>query len=815
MLRINFVLAWRNFWKNKLYSFINVVGLSIGISACLVIFLIVKYEFGFNREVTGANRIYRLYSSFSGAFSAENHGVPNAVGEFVSSQFPIVESSAAFHTYYTNVEIPVGTERKDFEGEKGVILSGPEYFTVFEDYTWLTGSPQKSLSQPFQVVLTRSQGEKYFGKVLPQEMLGNEIIYSDSLSVTVSGVVEDLGFLTDLRFTDFISASTIEKSWLKNNYQLDDWTSTNSNSQCIIKIKQGVSEQDLTILTEKISKGYKEHSDDNGWVYTSKAQPFNDLHYNATLGTFDNGYPAAHKPSLFLLIGVALLLIVIAAINFTNLETAQAVTRAKEVGIHKVLGGSRSRLMVHFLIKSVLIAAFAVLIALPLAEAALNYFTEFIPKGVDLDLTQPAVLGFLCVVTLTVGILSGAYPAFFLSSFLPVLALKNQISSESATTRTSYLRRLLIVFQFSFAQIFIAGTLLLGAQIRFMMNKDLGFDKDAILTFETPWWGTNPGKRVVLRNELERQTEIGQVSMHSATPSSSGYNSAIVKFNNGKEELETNAYRKFGDANYLPLFGIKLIAGRNFVQSDSVKEFVINETYSRILGFGNAHDALGKIIEYEDKLYPIVGVVSDFHTKSLHSAVDPVIMATDEMKNLGSFSVRLSSTHSKGELGALVNRIETIYKKYYPDEKFKYAFLDDTIASFYSAEERMTKLVRTATAVAIIISCLGLFGLASYTTLQRSKEIGIRKVVGASAANIVSLLSREFMLLVLIAFVISMPVVFWLANLWLDGFAYRTELGWPMLLLTAAMALTIAFITISYQAIKAARSNPVHALRSE
>lgn len=815
MLQINFLLAWRNLWSNKLHSFINIVGLSIGISACLVIFLIVKYELSFNNDIKDGERIYRLYSNFSGAFKTDNRGVPNAVGAFVKDQFSGLESSTVFHTYRTDVTIPLKNNNTNFESENGIIIAGPDYFTVIENYEWLAGSPEKSLEKPFQVVLTRSKGEKYFGRIEPQDMIGKELVYTDSLSVAVSGIVNDLPFRTDFNFTDFISYSTIEKSWLKGNLSSENWTSTNSNSQCVIKVKPGVTEADIKPLTDKISKAYRDHSKDVGWIYTSKAQPLSDIHFNTIVGTFDNGLPSAHKPTLILLIGVAFLLILIASVNFINLETAQSVRRAKEVGIHKVLGSTRGRLVIHFIINSVLVTALAVLLSIPLAETALTYFTEFIPKEVELHLTEISVLVFLVAVTLIVGLLAGFYPAFILSSFLPVLALKNQVSSGGRTSRTSYLRQMLIVFQFTFAQVFIAGTLILGAQIKYMLNKDLGFDKDAIVTFETPWWEQTDGNRKALRNELEQMSEIAQLSMHSSTPSSNGYSSAMVKYDNGKEKIELNVYRKFGDVNYIPLFGIKLLAGRNLVPSDTVKEFIINETYSKMLGFASPANAIGKILNYEDRDFPIVGVVRDFNTKSLHNPVDPVILA-NEANNFTTFSIRLNSIGKPAaDVKASMERVEAIWKKLYPDEKFKYEFLDDTIAAFYRSEKRTAKLLGTATTVAILISCLGLFGLASYTTLQRTKEIGIRKVLGASALSIVNLLSREFIILISVAFIIAVPFVYLAADAWLSRFAYRTSVGFTVFVITGIAAVVIAFLTVGYQAFKAARENPVTALRSE
>jgi putative ABC transport system permease protein len=558
----------------------------------------------------------------------------------------------------------------------------------------------------------------------------------------------------------------------------------------------------------------KIYDEKSNWDATNTfaAQPLADIHFNSETGIFDFSRSATHLPTMITLIFVAILLLVIAAINFVNLETAQAIKRAKEVGVRKVLGSSQSRLVAQFLCEGLLLTLIAIIVALPLTEIGLNSFKEFVPEGVTLNFLD--IIPFLAGSILFIGILASAYPAFVLSSFRPVQALKNQTSMSSSQSGTAFLRKALIVFQFSFAQILIISTLVVGWQIRFLLNKDLGFKKDAVIYFNTPWY-EDFSKKEVLANEISRIPEISEISMSNDPPSSNGWSSQSVKVNNGSEEVSVNAYRKFGDTQYLKFYNIELLAGRNLMASDTVKEYLINETMMKTIGFANPEEALDKIIIQGKKKFPIVGVVKDFHTRSLHDAIDPVMMA-NEQKNFSCFNIRFQTTNQSGDkLKAGLDKIEMAWKKVYPEVPFEHQFLDDTIKNYYKTEQRTSKLAKTAMGLAIFISCLGLFGLVSFTASQRTKEIGIRKVLGASVQQIVMLLSIDFILLVVLAFVIALPVALYASNQWLSSFPYRTDLPIWMFVVTGLAALLIAFITVSLQTVRAATVNPVESLRNE
>ncbi|MBL7856141.1 MAG: ABC transporter permease [Cyclobacteriaceae bacterium] len=807
MIKNILTVAWRNLLQNKLYSLINVIGLAIGVSACLVIYLIVTHELSFNRGFEGYDQIYRVHSVFKGVFSGLNRGVPAATGTAMKEQFTGIASIASFHGFSGTVVIPSLSEKNNLERQEGMILADPAFFDVFQNYEWIVGSPQL-LEKPFQTILTESRAKRYFGTAAPEAVIGKEIIYRDSLPTTVAGIVKDLPFNTDIDFQDFISISTIEKSWLKNEIQIDDWSNVNSSSQLFIRLDEQTAIEKIQSQMPILSSLYKAKSDwdvDNDF----KLQSLSDLHFNSESGIFDHSQSPAHLPTLGALLVVAILLLLIASINFINLETAQSFRRAREVGIRKVMGSSQTKLIAQFLTESLIITIFAVVFALPISEIALTFFNEFVPQGVEIRLFE--LIPFLISLIFIVSFLAGFYPAFALSSFLPAAVLKNRLSFGTKNSGSAFLRKSLIVFQFTFAQVLIIVTLIVGLQIRYLLSKDLGFKKDAIVYFNTPWHESHE-KKIALKNELEKTTGISKISLSSQPPSYNGWSSSTISYKEA-DEIKVNAFRKFGDSNFLNFYGIKLLSGRNLSPSDTVKEVLINETLLKQLGFATPHDAIGQQIDYNKKTLPIVGVVSDFHIQSLHNKVEPVIIA-DESKNFTCFNIQLENTQV-GSLPNALEKIETAWKKVYPNDKIHFEFLDETIKHFYKREQSTSKLARTAAMLAILISCLGLFGLATYTSAQRTKEIGIRKVLGATAQNIVLLLSRDFILLVLVAFLLAAPIAWIVGNMWLSKYPYQVEIKLWLFALTAVIAVVIALVTVGYQTLKVANDNPVNSLRNE
>lgn len=811
MLKNHLTIAFRNLKRNKVFSFINMLGLSIGISACLVIWLIVSFEFSFDTFHPDKERIYRVVSDFT--FSGEafhNSGVRGAMPKAVREEFTGLESVSALHQ--VNMKAMIADRKgnvKTFDETKTAIID-PQYFQIFK-YEWLEGNPKTALNEPFKVVLTEKEARKYFGNEGLKKMMGKTVDYanhSDTLSFTVSGIVKDWTENSDFAFNNFISFSTLQSAekW-KENYGIDDWGSTNGSSMMLIKLAKNTN---VSQIEAQFPSFIKKHIKDEPNSKSSFAlQPLANIHFNPIYGGISR---VAHLPTLYALMGVAGFLLLIAAINFINLSTAQSLQRAKEIGVRKVLGSNRRNLIFQFLSEAFLITLFAVIISLAISQPVLYFFKSFIPEGVALEIFSPQNLLFLILIALLTAFLSGFYPAWVLSSYQPVEVLKNQTSRKGS--RKSKIREALIVFQFAVSLVFITGTMIVGSQIRYMLNKDMGFNKDAIIFMHTDWRSESSARQVLMQ-KLRQIPGIKKASLSNSTPTQDGYSSTTIDYKEGGKDISTNVHRKSGDENFIGLYDIKLLAGRNIRNSDTLTELMINESYAKILGFNNPAEALNHSVEMDKRKIPIVGVVADFNVMPLREAMKPVFIGS-EAKHAHTVNLKLNTRNKEiSNFKETIARIEKAWKEVYPNDKFEYHFFDETIAKFYETEQKTAQVMSAATGVAILISCMGLMGLVAFTITQRTKEIGIRKVLGASVGQLVALLSRDFLKLVLLANVIAVPLAWYAMQKWLQDFAYKIEISWWVFALAGVFALLIALLTVSFQAIKAALMNPVKSLRTE
>ena len=823
MLQNYLKIALRNLLRNKVYSFINILGLAIGVSACLVIFLLVSFELSFENFQPDREQIYRVVSGFknddgsinvNGGLSAP---MPTAIRQDLSG----IENLAACHIWYPRVTIP--NDKKDTKNapktwkndNNEVLVCEPQYFQIF-NYEWLQGNPKNALKTPNEVVLTVGKAEKYFGKIPLEQVMGKQVFYKDSLIATVTGIVKELPKNTDFKFEDFISFKSIKaKNWRKE-FQLDEWTNTNSTSMCFIKIPEKSSPNATNAQFKTFLKKHLDLKDQWNIGRTLTLQPLSDMHYNPSIG--DNFSRQVHLPTLYALMGIAIFLLLIAAINFINLATAQSITRVKEIGVRKVLGSSRKSLIFQFMCETFVITSMSVFLSTLFVEPILWAFADFVPKDLTFNFLDPQIIGFLVLTTLITSLLSGLYPAWIISSYTPVASLKNQVSNGSS--RTAFLRKALITFQFTASQIFILGTIIVATQTHYMVNKDMGFKKDAIVHFYTDWNDTESGKKNILINKLKQLPEIETISL-GEVPAKNGYSMNRVTYFDGKKEIKLDVNRRSIDENYIPMFGLKIIAGRNITNSDSAKEFVINQTYAHILGFQKPEQALGKTLIYSggkgDIKLPIVGVVADFHLQPLNKIIKPLYLLS-ENKYESNINLKIRSNGQSAErFKGVLSKIEKVFKEVYPNnsQEFEPIFFDETIAKFYKREQQFAQILNTATGIAIFISCMGLFGLVAFTTQRRTKEIGIRKVLGASVTQIVKLLSKDFLKLVILGILIASPIAYWAMNQWLQDFAYRVEISWWIFALAGILAIAIALLTVSYQSIRAALANPVKSLRTE
>ncbi len=817
MLKTYFTIAYRNFIRNKVFSLINVLGLSIGISSALVIFLIVHYDFSFDKFEKDGSRVYRIVSNLSFAgnpifISGVTSPLPAAVKNEVSG----IDETIGFHKFNGNakVHVPRKNSEKPFQvnHQSDIIFADSAYFKLVP-YEWLVGKPETALIEPFKVVLTEGRAKIYFPSFPYSEIIGKQIVYDDSVTATVSGIVKDLKKNTDFIFKEFISQSTIPATGLVNNYSWTNWTNINGGSQLFVKLGTHTSVNSVEAQLKKILNKYSKASNENNNVTVYKLQPLDDIHFNSQYGTF--GDHTANRPTLYGLLIVAAFLLMLGCINFINLTTAQASHRAKEIGVRKTMGSSGTQLMTQFLIETLFITIISMLLSILMTPLLLKVFADFIPKNLEFNLLkQPFLLGFLFALTLLVTVLAGIYPAMILSKFKPVLVLKNQAYAGTASSRRSWLRKGLTVSQFLIAQVFCMATLITVKQINYLLEKDMGFKKDAIITVYTPFlWSRlerSNNKRYVLLDKIRQIPGIQMVSLGNDVPSASGWSSNSMKFKDGKKDIEVDVRQKFGDSNYLKLFNIHILAGRNIESSDTSKEFLVNETYMHLLGFQNPVEILNKQINN----MPIVGVMKDFNQESLHASVKPLAFSSN-MSICFNIHVGLKKQGVGGNWKTSIAAIEKTFRGFYPEEDFNYDFVDENIAKFYKSEQDISRLLKWATGLAIFISCMGLLGLVIYTTHLRTKEIGIRKVLGASVGQIVSILSKDFMRLVFLASLVAIPLSWLAMNKWLENFAYRTPVnGWLFVLGTLFMML-IALLTLSIQIIRAASANPADSLRTE
>jgi len=593
---------------------------------------------------------------------------------------------------------------------------------------------------------------------------------------------------------------------------MNTWTSVNGSSQLFVKLNKGIQptqiEKQLVALRQKYSK-------DEYMKTTNVLQPLSDLHFTGKYDMFSERQ--ANKTTLYGLLAVAGFLLLLACINFINLTTAQASSRAKEIGIRKTMGSLHSHLIFQFLGETFVLTTIATIVSLALAPLILKMFSDFIPAELSFTaVRQPNVILFIIVLILVVSVLSGFYPAMVLAKFKPVLVLKNQFSATSARSRKALLRKTLTVSQFVIAQFFVIATLLVAKQINYALNKDMGFKKDAIVTVQIPWNAPNEGQRMVLVNKLRSIPEIEKLTLGGQTPASQGYSTTSFKYTNGDKNIESMVEIKNADPLYFEIYQLKLVAGRYAIDGDSVdREFVVNEAFSKFLGFKNPADAVGKIIERGDRKVAIAGVLKDFHLKSVHSPIVPLVYSNISQYQRTIHLLLKPNSPEGGTWKAALQKIEQSWKQVYPEFDYKYEFFDEDIASFYKSEQNMSSLMKWATGLAILISCLGMLGLVIYTTNQRVKEIGVRKVLGASVTQIVSLLSKEFVLLVILAFVIASPLAWWAIRDWLNDFTYRTDISWWIFAISGLLMIAGALVTLSFQTIRSAMTSPVESLRSE
>ena len=807
MFKNYFKIAFRNLWKNKGFSAINIFGLASGLAICLLILFYVNNELGYDRYNAKADRIYRVDGDlqFGG-----NHFViaqsPDPVGPTLKQDFPQVEQFVRFRDHGG---IMVKKGNQNIEEDK-VIYTDSTLFSVFT-LPMIQGDPSTALVQPNSVVITESTAKKYFNST---DVVGKTMIIGDTGNYKITGVIRDIPKQSHFHFDFFISMYG-----QLSPYEINQWTSNNFNTYIVLKkgsnadllssqlndfVMRYVAPvfQSLNITPEEFKK------QGNYLHYT--LMPLQKIHlYSNKSGELEaNG----NIEYVYIFSLIAFFILLIACVNFMNLSTARSANRAKEVGVRKVLGSLRKNLIMQFLSESVLISFISLALALVIAALLLPYFNQLSGKDMTLDLfLKPWLLPAAILLMIVVGLIAGSYPAFYLSSFKPVQVLKGKLAKGF---KSSWLRSGLVVFQFCISIILVIGTLVIYLQLNYIRNKDIGFNRSQVLIIKNTDALGRQAK--VFEDEIKKLNGIENGTMTGYLPTS-GWRSDSPLFPDAttdtKNAVSTQIWRI--DENYIPTLGMKMVQGRNFsvnFPTDS-SGIIINEAALKLFGF---KDPLNRPLYYMNDFpkkdltkYHIMGIVKNFNFNTLREEVTPLCFLYQPQNSSMAFRV-----HS-ANMPNLISMIQNKFKSLAPEQPFSYSFMDEDFNKTYSNEQRMGGISMTFSALAILIACLGLLGLITFAAEQRAKEIGIRKVLGANGRNIVSMLSKDFLKLVFIASLIAIPLAWWAMNKWLQGFAYRIQISWWILVSAALLAVLIALATIFYQAIKAALANPVNSLRSE
>lgn len=805
MLRNYLKIAYRNLVKNKVYSFINIFGLAIGIAACLVISLFVQDELSYDRFNKNADRIVRVVfkANINGGKINESFVMPPTAQALKNDYSEVQEATRLRH--FGSPRVVIG--EKIFN-EASMAYVDANFFDVFT-IPLLKGNAKAALVQPNCVVLSKAAAQRYFGDINP---IGKIIHFkkgADAPAFRVTGLFDKIPSNSHFHFdllgsmaSDTESKST---SWLTSNYftyllltEGVDYKKLEAKLPATVEKYMGP--QILQAMGMSLSQ-FRTKGNELGL----HLQKLTDIHFYSE-GT--NELEAGGDIKYVYIFGaIALFMLLIACINFMNLATAGASKRAREVGVRKVLGSVKLELVRQFLLESILLTTFAVVLSMLLVQVALPLFNDLSGKNLRLDfMANPLSLAGLLVLGLVVGILAGSYPAFFLSSFTPVTVLKGRFVGSK---KTIGLRSGLVVFQFCVSICLIVGTTVVYQQLSYIQNKKLGYDKDQLLVLQNSWaLGKN---EAVLREELLKDSRVVNVTASPYRPAgpSNSNNSLAYPENNESQIMRTLQYGI--DDQYIPTLGMKMVEGRNFSKafaSDSAG-IIINEAAAKAFGWEN--HAVGHSITRNNsfkKVYKVIGVVQDFHFKSLHESIAPLLMVYE---NNWGLIVKVKTRDVSG----LVASIKSRWAAFGMVEPFEYAFMDDLFSKTYVAEQKTGTILSLFAGLTIFIACLGLFGLATFTAEQRTKEIGVRKVLGANVGQIIGLLSKDFLKLIVIACAVAFPLGYWGMTQWLQGFAYRIEINAWVFVVAGVAALAIALLTVSFQSIKAALMNPVKSLKSE
>jgi len=799
MLKNYVKIAWRNILKNRGIFSLNIIGLALGIASCIVITLFVVDELSYDRYNEKADEIVNVvFRAKVNGEEIKEGSIMAPVGETLKREFPEVLDATRIRNFGTP---KIVVDNQAYREDRFAFVDS-NFFNVFT-LPIIDGDAKNPLQEPNTAVITKSEAKKFFGATNPIGKLF--YLEGQEQPFRVTGVIDEVPQNSHFHFDVFASMEGLDEakcdSWFRGDFftylllkEGSDYKSLETKLPFIIEKYMGPK------MLEKMGVPYEEFTKEN--QLGLRIFPLTDIHLYSDNSAYSQLEQGGDIKYVYVFSAIALFMLFIACINFMNLSTATAAKRAKEVGIRKVLGSNKNQLLYQFLSEAFMATFIAMSLAMVLVVVSLPFYNSLSGKELQLDyLGQPVVLLSLLLLTVLISLLAGGYPAFFLSSFKPISALKNKFLGGNDNKG---IRGGLVVFQFVISAGLILATLIVNQQMQYIQNKDIGYDRNELLVLREAYL---LGKdQQAFKNKLLKNPKVTSISQSAFAPAGFSDNNQTMVYKDGQFSRRMPVYNI--DENYIPTMGMQLVAGRNFSKefgADSTN-VIINETAVKVLGLGE--NPLGKVITEGEGSKTVVGVIKDFHFKSLHQPIDPLFMMYGPY---GGFIIKAKSS----DMSALISDAQSLWNSFGSDETFGYTLLDESYRQTYVTEDKMGTLLNVFALLTILVACLGLFGLVTFTAEQRFKEIGIRKVLGSSVAGIVTMLSKDFLKLVCLSFLVAFPLGYYLMNKWLQGFAYRIEIQWWMFVLAGLITIAIAFMTIGWKSFRAATMNPVLALKDE
>ena len=803
MLKNYLIIALRNIKRNKLRSLVHILGLSLGIAICLLIFNVVWHAYSFDKFHTDSERIFRIntVTEWEPGNLFQSSATNGPLGEVIDEEISLIENKGRLYTLYeTMVVIP--EQNKVIGRSNKVAFSDPGFFEIFQR-EWLSGNPERALLEPYSAVISEASLKKYFPGSNADDVLGKEILWvdaADSIYAQVQGVIMDYSENTDFFFTDFISFSTITKKEKEDWYGLHSWSNLNTASQLFVKISKNSSNSDLDEGLSLLAKKYL-NEEDSQTKFIS--EPLSELHFSEN---YDD--TTVSKTLLNGLIYIGIIILLLACLNFINLETALAINRAKEVGIRKTLGSDRGQLLLQFLTETFLFVLISTVFAVFLSDLIQIYFKEYLPANFKFSGISVLSIGFLAMNALLLTLLSGLYPAFFLSKYQPQRALKGEVIAQRGFSLGVFLRKNLSVLQFSASIAFIIMVMVLNSQLKHIHSQPLGFEKEAVLYTNLPFMGER-SKRELLAERIRNERFVEGVSLSNNLVSSNSIwtSDAYVMVDSLEQQLNVHVMNV--DSAFVSVNGIPMLAGRK--SHHVANEILVNRNFLKAMGSPEPSEVLGQTIRFGGEQNIIIGVVENFNARNLKEEIMPMVLVYRP-----DYYYLLTAKISKQQnLAYAKQRLEAIVEEVFPYEASGFNFIDEVLEGFYEDDRKIQGVLGFAGAAAIIISILGLFGLSSFTIAQRTKEVSIRKVLGAGIVEIIALVSKQYVWLVLISFALAAYPAYYLSNIWLQQYAYRIEMPYLLFMAVGIGVLLLALLVVGFHSLGVANTNPAKVLKSE